>query len=278
MLNEQFARVVVGFALQAALTSDCNTEALLNLYSQPKAERVRATHDELMESSRHCDREVAIWLEPVLDPGPLTADPKALESEMKKMELLLFFLINRAGASSREVNDWMNYIANAAESLAGGFWVDAKILLSQSLEISQSESIENLKLDLGLVREISILQSATASYFGEIRMYPLKLNIPEARLHLILQTQEIMLDLMQIQDRKKPEGEDEVTMGAVCRLNRATRFLMDEGKTLDLARREVELASAHIDSELKDMAREDKRGRVHECNSRMKELLRTELM
>ena len=273
-MNEQFARVVVGFALQSALTSDCSTEALLNLYSQPMVESVRATYDKLIESSRHCDREVAIWLEPVLGLGALTADPKALESEMKKMELLLFFLINRAGSSSREVNDWMNYIANAAESLAGGFWIDAKILLSQALGISQSESIENLKSDPSFVREISILQSATASYFREIRTYPPKLNIPEARLHLILQTQEIMLDLMQIQDRKKPEGDDKVILGAVRGLNRATRFLMDEGKTLDLARREVELASTHIDSEMKDIAREEKRRRVHECNSRMKVFLR----
>ena len=277
-MDEQFARVVVGFALQAALASDCSTEALSSLYSQPKVESVRAIHDKLIESNRHCDREVAIWLEPVLDLDPLKADPKALESEMKKMELLLFFLINRAGSSSREVNDWMNYIANAAESLAAGFWIDAKILLSQALGISQSESIENLKSDPSFVREISILQGATASYFREIRTYPLKLNVPEARLQLILQTQGTMLDLMQIRDRKKPEGDNEVIMGAVRRLNRAIRFLMDEGKTLDLARQEVELASTHIDSELKDIAREEKCRRVHECNSRMKELLRNELM
>jgi len=273
-LDEQFARVVVGFALQAALASDCSTEALSSLYSQPKVESVRAIHDKLIESNRHCDREVAIWLEPVLDLDPLKADPKALESEMKKMELLLFFLINRAGSSSREVNDWMNYIANAAESLAAGFWIDAKILLSQALGISQSESIENLKSDPSFVREISILQGATASYFREIRTYPLKLNVPEARLQLILQTQGTMLDLMQIRDRKKPEGDNEVIMGAVRRLNRAIRFLMDEGKTLDLARQEVELASTHIDSEMKDIAREEKRRRVHECNSRMKDFLR----
>lgn len=268
----------MGFALQTALIDDCSVEPLSALYSGPEIQKAKGIHDRLIESNRHCDREVAIWLEPILDLGPLKADPKTLESDIRKMELLLFFLINRAGSASREVNDWMNYIANAAESLAGGFWIDAKILLSQALEISRSESIENLRSSPALMREITVLQSATDSYFREIRTYPLKLSIPEARLQSILRIQGMMLNLMQIRDRKKSEEDDEIIMNSARRLGRVIRLLMDPGKKADIVEQELKMVSADIDCREKDIAREEKRRRVNECNSEMKEFLRKRLL
>lgn len=274
-MDKRLVKITVGLALQSAIAHGREVETLFALYSEPNLEKAQRLHDKLMMSRSHYDREVAIWLEPLLELGPFKSDPKGLVAEMRKMEFLLYVLINRAGDAQREVNDWMNYIANAAESLAEGFWIDAKILLSQALEISQSASVEHLKSDPSLRYEVDILQRATASYFGEIRTYPLKLAIPEERLETILRVQEIILDLMQMQYREKHEEDDEVIGIAIRRLNTAIRWLMNKDKELSAAEQEVKLASEHLDEKKSKVADKGRRKLIYECSEKMKELIET---
>jgi len=274
-LGRKLAKITIGFALQSAIPHRRDTEALLALYSDPNLEKARILHDELAVSRNHRDREVAIWLQALHEHGPSELDIKALMATMREMESILYFLINQVGEAQREVNDWMNYIANSAESLADGFWIDAKIFLSHALEISQSQAIERLKSDPNLKRKLDILQRATAQYFAETRTLPSKLAIPEDRLETIMAIQKVLLDLMQAHYQGRHEENDEVLGTAIRRLNKTIRHLMTEDREIETAKQEMQLISEYLNEKQNKIVDERKRELARECGERVKELAET---
>jgi len=274
-LDERLAKIGVGLALQSAIPHGCEIETLLTLYSDPDLEKAQRLYDKLAASRSHYDREVAIWLETLLERSPFESDLKALVATMREMESVLYFMINQVGEAQRAVNDWMNYVANAAESLADGFWIDAKIFLSQALEVSQSQTIEQLKSDPILRRKTDILQRATAQYFEEMWKHPSKLTIPEDRFETILKVQEILLDLMQAYYQGTWKENKEAVGSAIRRLNTAMRYLMNKDKSLEVVEQEVQLASEHLSGKMSQVVDERKSELVDKCTERMKELIRT---
>jgi len=275
LLDERLAKIGVGLALQSAIPHGCEIETLLTLYSDPDLEKAQRLYDKLAASRSHYDREVAIWLETLLERSPFESDLKALVATMREMESVLYFMINQVGEAQRAVNDWMNYVANAAESLADGFWIDAKIFLSQALEVSQSQTIEQLKSDPILRRKTDILQRATAQYFEEMWKHPSKLTIPEDRFETILKVQEILLDLMQAYYQGTWKENKEAVGSAIRRLNTAMRYLMNKDKSLEVVEQEVQLASEHLSGKMSQVVDERKSELVDKCTERMKELIRT---
>jgi len=275
LLDERLAKIGVGLALQSAIPHGCEIETLLTLYSDPDLEKAQRLYDKLAASRSHYDREVAVWLETLLERSPFESDLKALVATMREMESVLYFMINQVGEAQRAVNDWMNYVANAAESLADGFWIDAKIFLSQALEVSQSQTIEQLKSDPILRRKTDILQRATAQYFEEMWKHPSKLTIPEDRFETILKVQEILLDLMQAYYQGTWKENKEAVGSAIRRLNTAMRYLMNKDKSLEVVEQEVQLASEHLSGKMSQVVDERKSELVDKCTERMKELIRT---
>jgi len=269
-LDKNIAKVSIGLALQSAIINDREVETLLDLYTEPNLDETKRLHDKLVVSPSHFDREIAIWLEPLLAHGRLNLDPKKLAKEMNEMEFLLYNLIYRAGDAQQEINDWMNCIANAAESLADGFWIDAKILLSQALEISRSTSVEHLKSRCDFSHQLDILQRGTEEYFEEMKKYPLTLVIPEGRLETILRVQKTMLDLMKGRDRTRQRGDEAIGI-VIRRLNTAIRFLMNESKELNAACQELQLAYDHLD-EIKSKIAEEAKRELRECSGSIEEL------
>jgi len=274
-LDERLVKVVVGLALECALVNRRDSRLLFSLYSDADMDRVKELHDRLIASSDHYDREVAIWLEPVIELGTLKSNLGGLVAEMRKMEFVLNTLIHRSGEAQREVNNWMNYIANAAHSLEDGFWIDAKILLSRALQSSRCPSIERLKADPSLRYEVDVLQRATASYFEEVKGYPLRLRFPEDRLNAILKVQEIMLDLMQIHYGEKYGENAEITGTPIQRMSATIRYLMDERKELEASKRELRLASEHLETKLNKIVDKERREIIHLYNERTREIINT---
>ena len=274
-MDERLVKVVVGLALECALVNRRDSRLLFSLYSDADMDRVKELHDRLIASSDHYDREVAIWLEPVIELGTLKSNLGGLVAEMRKMEFVLNTLIHRSGEAQREVNNWMNYIANAAHSLEDGFWIDAKILLSRALQSSRCPSIERLKADPSLRYEVDVLQRATASYFEEVKGYPLRLRFPEDRLNAILKVQEIMLDLMQIHYGEKYGENAEITGTPIQRMSATIRYLMDERKELEASKRELRLASEHLETKLNKIVDKERREIMHVYNERTREIINT---
>lgn len=240
-MDARLAKIAIGLALESAIVHKGDAEEMASLYSNPDLGLMRETHDRLIESDDHYEREAAIWLEPGLNMGPLSSDPRTLAKEMREMEFVLGTIINRSGMAQREVNYWMDYIANTHQFITDGFWIDAKIFLSRALQTSRAASVEELKSDPGLSYEVETLQRATASYFDEMRGYPLTLNIPEERLDPILHVQETMFTLMRNHGNSGYSDEAGMSRQIVHRLSSAMRHMMEEEKGQD-AKRELDLA------------------------------------
>ncbi|MEM4727068.1 MAG: hypothetical protein QXD04_02285 [Candidatus Bathyarchaeia archaeon] len=271
-MDYRFKRFIVGLALESSLVNRCPIQGLQELYLEPVSERVRELHDRLIISERHREREVAIWLEPALDMGPLRYDPTRIVGEMREMEFLLYLLIRRAGEAQRNVNYWMDYISNAAQSLSDGFWIDAKIFLSRALQVSRRNTIEGLKMDPSLGYEVDILQKATLSYFREVLTYPIVLEAPEERLDTLLEIQGIMLDLMRIH-YGEGEGGSASYLRAIHILSALIRRLLNPRFTLEDAKADLKLALEYLEANLHEARGEEDRDRIREQRSRIEKLL-----
>lgn len=243
-LEPRALKLAVGLALESAILSRAEIGVLVSLYSKPDLRGVWELHDRLIESGHHREREAAIWLETGLESAPMKSDPAGLVRELREMEYVLFAFISRAGGAQRDVNDWMNYIANAAQFIKDGFWIDAKIMLSRALQVSRAPAVEELKSNPRLSYEVGVFQGATASYFNEVREYPVSLRIPEERLDAILMLQGSMLEIMRSRMRLEAPNEPELIREIIHRLSSSLRYLMKE-KTEE-ARRELGTVTRQI--------------------------------
>jgi hypothetical protein len=164
---------------------------------------------------------------------------------MREMEFILLTLVRRAGAAQHEVNIWMNYVANAAQFIVDGFWMDAKILLSRALMSSEKPAVEALKADPDLLYEVDVLQRATSAYFDELRGYPVSISVPAERLDAALDLQGIMIDLMR---GGELGGEEKGNIKeTVHGLSSALHHLMESRKTPEEIRRELSVVANRID-------------------------------
>jgi len=274
-LDKRSMKVVVGLAVESAIVHGRDTRTLLHLYSMPDLERLQELHNQLLTSPLHYDREIAIWLEPALELDQPTSDPRNLVREMREMEFVLHVLLNWIGSFQEDVNNWMNFIANAAQSIEDGFWIDGKILLSRALQSSLCPSVERLKADPRFRYELDVLQKATASYFEEVKGYPIKLSFPEHRLDAILKVQEIMLELMQIHFREESRMEPEETRQPIHKLSSAMRYMMDDRKEIEDAKREIRLALGHLETRLNTIADDDGHTMILDYHNRLRGVLNT---
>lgn len=272
-MDPRALKIAVGLALESVILSGAPTDALAPLYSDPEPQAVRALHLRLMESQDHRDREAGIWLQTGMDQASAGLDPAGLAGELSKMEYLLYVLIPRAGDAQREVNDWMNYTANAAQLITDGFWVDAKIMLNRALHVSQTPAVERLKAHPGLAYEVGVFQEATSSYYREAMGYPVGLQIPEEMLDAALKLQESMLEVMR--NRVSVEGprENQLILGIVSGLSSSLRRLM-EGKPGD-ARRDLKKVAGLMEAWIDVAGGTEKRELVEANLLRVRETLDT---
>lgn len=263
-------RMAVGLALESALVHGREAAPLAALYDEPDLARAIQLHDELVESRDHREREAAIWLETGLDLGPLRHDPRGLAKEMREMEVVLGALINRSGDALQEVNNWMNFIANASQFILDDYWIDAKIFLSRALRHSRSPSVESLKAQPQLSHEVEVLQRATESYFEELKGYPLTLQVEGDRLQRLLSVQGLMLELM-----RRGRGQEEYaepTGKAVYRLSSAIRYLMGEGRH-EKVRQELRLVSEHFSELIEASKLSPRREELQRYRERVEEII-----
>lgn len=226
-MDERYLKIVAGLAYECSILHHVEVESLSRLYREPTLEGFRELHERLIDSPDYREREVAIWLEPALELGPMETPPERLAGEMREMEFLLLILTRKAGESWSIVNRWMDYIANAAISLLQGYWIDAKIYLNRALEVSRSVEVESLKRQPHLSYEVDVLQRATLEYFRELRRYPVRLSIPRSNVEPLLIIQAVLLEMMEDSYLRGVGGRP--LRESVYRLSSAIRHLMSEG-------------------------------------------------
>jgi len=269
ILDLRLLKMAVGLALEIAIVQRRETRELTSLYSDPDRRKIAKLHGRLIASDDSYEREVAIWLELALEATPLKSDPQKLAAEMREFESVLYTLISRMGSFESELNHWMNFVANAAQYIQDGYWIDAKIMLSRAVYLSTTSSVEENKSNPEYSYEIDVLQKATASYFEEVKGYPLELKIPEYSLQPIIMVQEVLLDMMKIYYGEKKD--EEALRQLIQRLSSAIRYLMEEkaGK----AKQELTLASGYIEEQLGAVEGRRNSGRMEDYYNRTSKAL-----
>ena len=236
-MEETSVKIAVGLALENAIYNKQEIHELASLLSAPDHEKTLMLHDRFISSDDHMDRETAFFLQLGLDLGPLRGDPLGLAGEMREMEHLLYAYLNKYGRAHRAMNDWLNYIANASQSIADGYWMDAKILLSLAVQTSKDPTVEALKAIPELRYRVETLQRATASYFEELKGYPLKLNLSDETAEAILTIQESLLAMLQNPNIVDDISGEEYAIKIVRGSHTAIKYLMEKKEAE--ARREL---------------------------------------
>lgn len=246
-MDPRLLKIAVGLALETAIVQRRETRELTSLYSDPDQRKIAKLHEKLISSDDNYEREVAIWLELALEAPTLKSDSQKLAAEMREFESVLYALISRMGSFETELNHWMNFVANAAQYIQDGYWIDAKIMLSRAVYLSGSTAVEKIKSTPEYGYEIDVLQKATISYFEEVKSYPLELKIPEYSLQPIILVQEVMLDMMKTYYGERQKDEETLRQ-LIQRLSSVIRYLMEEkaGK----ASQELTLALGYIREQL----------------------------
>ncbi len=270
-MDPRALKIAVGLALESAILSGAPTEDLAYIYSDPEPKAVRALHHRLMESQDHRDREAGIWLQTGIEQTSDRTDLVGLAGELSKIEYLLYVLIPKAGDAQREVNDWMNYTANAAQLFTDGFLIDAKIMLNRALHTSQTPAVEGLKAYPGLSYEVGVFQEATASYYREAMGYPVGLQIPEETLDAAVTLQEGLLEVMRSRVRLEGSRENRLALGVVSGISSSLRRLMED-KRGD-ARRDLEKVVGLMEDWLDEARGIEKRELVEANLLRVREAL-----
>jgi hypothetical protein len=263
-LDSRLLKMAVGLALETAIVQRRETRELTSLYSNPDRRKIAKLHRRLIASDDTYEREVAIWLELVLDAPTLKSDPQKLATEMREFESVLYTLISRMGSFETELNHWMNFVANAAQYIRDGHWIDAKIMLSRAVYISKVTTVEKIKSTPEYGYEIDVLQKATVSYFEEMKGYPLELKIPEGSLEPIVAVQEVMLDIMR---EYYDGGQEETSRQAIQRLSSVIRHLMEDNS--GKAEQELRLASTYMEERVGEESMEDYRKRLEKAMALM---------
>jgi hypothetical protein len=269
-LDLRLLKMAVGLALETAIVQRRETKELTSLYSDPDRRKIAKLHERLIASDDSYEREMAIWLELALEATPLKSDPQKLATEMREFESVLYALISRMGSFETELNHWMNFVANAAQYIQDGYWIDAKIMLSRAVHLSRATAVEKIKSAPEYGYEIDVLQKATASYFEEVKGYQLELKIPEYSLQPIIMVQEVMLDMMKIYYRERQKDEEALRL-LIQRLSSAIRHLMEEKARK--VKQELILAVRYIEEQLGAIEGRRSSGRMEDYFNRTSKAL-----
>jgi len=171
------------------------------------------------------------------------------------------------------MNDWLNYIANASQSIIDGYWTDAKILLSLAVQVSQDPTVEALKTNPELRYRVETLQGATASYFQELKGYPLKLKISDESIASILMIQEPLLEMLQKPNIVEEKSEDENVIKVVRGSRTAIKYLMEKKESE--AKRELQNVERLLESWLENLGDDENRPQLDEYHENVKKALNT---
>lgn len=239
ILDDRFIKIIAGLALQNAIHNKINYKKILSLYSKPNSKKIKELYDRLIISKEHRDREIAFLLEPGINQETATkVDLRDLVIELRQIEVILYDLLWRVGSDQQDFNDWLNYVANAAQSIQDKHWIEGKILTSLAFESSMEESVEEVKRKIPELKyKIEILQNATVNCYEKIRQVPSILKLPEERYDTIITVQETLIYLLKNILRKKEAIN--LTRYLIQKLSTIQRFLMRSDLEVEKAKKEL---------------------------------------
>ncbi|MDQ1279550.1 MAG: hypothetical protein QG670_812 [Thermoproteota archaeon] len=153
----------------------------------------------------------------------------------------------------RDINYWLDYIANAGHRIEDGDWLGAKIFMSNAFQSSKTDSIEKIKTNVNLRYTLEVLQAETLKCFDQTKKATSTIKVPEERLNVIVELQEILVELMKkyyLEGLEEKAG-DQIHY-PIQRLSTAIQHLMRFNIKTERARQEIMLASQHLEETAKE--------------------------
>ena len=249
VMDKRMLRLLVGLALENELYNDRENAQLRGLYSDPDLPEIQNYYRKLASSESSCDREAAFWLESALrQERPASVDASALIVRLQQVEAILYtLLMDTPFDVSRDLNDWLNYVANAGESLKGTYVLDAKILTSRAIESSE-RALAGVSMRNPRRRyELGLLKTETQKIFEELKMVHSTLQVPEELLDAHLKIQASLIGLLTL--LKGTDAETQATQElrySAQKLASAQRLLLRSQKEVSKAGQEIALAQEYI--------------------------------
>jgi len=246
--DKRLLKLIVGLALESELYNDRENRQLRRLYSNPDLREIQSYYKRLVSSGSSYDREAAFWLEHALEQGSTSVDLSMLVVRLQQVEAILYsLLMEGAYDSSRDLNDWLNYVANAGESLKGNYLLDAKILVSRAMESSDRTLAAVDTRDPRRRYELGILKTETMKIFEELKTVHSKLTVVEELLEIHLKIQTALIELLTLlrEGDGAKEAVEELHYSAQ-KLVSAQRLLLRSKKEVLRAGQEVALAQQYV--------------------------------
>jgi hypothetical protein len=237
----QLLKIAIGLALKSELYHGRINTKLYDLYKNPDHGNVQKYYSFMIESDHHVDREVAFWLELAIPKPPERISLAAVIDVLRKMEVILYDLLVQANPNLlKDLNDWLNYLANIPHMLENNRGIEAKRLISQAFDSSRASTIEMLKNDPKIARKLQILQQETQHLYHQILRIPLKLVIPLEQREPVLTLQHQILELIRI--GMKPREHTTNYQYALQRLEHIQTQLMSPNAPHQLIKKELDQA------------------------------------
>jgi len=199
-MDKRRLKLIVGLALENELYNDHENQQLRKLYSDPDIRQTENYYRRLVSSESSHDREAAFWLENALrQERPESVDMSALNVRLQQLEAVLYaLLMEGAFDEDRDLNDWLNYAANAGESLKGAYVLDAKILASRADESSEKALAATSTRDPRRYYELGLLKKETKKIFEQLKMVHSTLPVPEELMDSHLKIQASLIELLSL--------------------------------------------------------------------------------
>jgi hypothetical protein len=274
IVDKRMLRLIVGLALENELYNNRENPQLRRLYSDPNRREIQNYYLLLVSSESSDDREVAFWLENALVPERLASpDTSTLAARLQQLETILYaLLIENASATNQDLNDWLNYVANAGESLRGNYLLDAKIFTSRAVESSQKALATMGIRDPLRHYELGLLRAETQKVFEELKKVHSTLQVPEELLDSLLNVESSLVELLSLLEGADAETQDSPEIRyAAQRLASAQRLLLRSQKEVLKAKEDLMLAQEYITKGIEKAADAHTRKRL----IKTQELLRT---
>jgi len=276
-VDEKVLKVIVGLALENELYSGRDNPRLRSLYSSPSEGRIQSYYRELANSRSSLDRETSFWLETALPKEKSTvSDTSRLVLRLQRVEAILYSLLMQSDSNvGSELNDWMNYVANAEESLVGSFWLDAKIFASRALESAERTVTKIGPTDIRRLRyELGILKTETQTLFEELKRLPLTIRVSAEGFDLVLGVQEMLIELLSLRERSQAEkGAMEGIHYSMQKLVTAQRYLLRGDAEVLKAKQEISFALEYLERDKKKIAKTETRMRLTKMVEKLRKLL-----
>jgi hypothetical protein len=272
--DRRFQKIAIGLAVENGLQNGYDDRTIDELHENPSSDKIAKTYRRMISSNIQQEREIALWLELGLYQEPATfPDITELLRRIREIEAILYALLGHAGLSiTQPLNNWLNYVANAGESINTGFWIDAKAYMDRAVEAADETLTKVGSADPKMLYDLDILRSETRREHEELLKASFRLKLPEDALNQILVVQDLLIRILRRRVAEADHKSAELLLFISDRLTIAERSLLQEKPDMQNAVESVTQAISQIENQIPTLQDETVRRGFERTLQELKEI------